>query len=633
MGKCTSTECSAANESVRTQKNLQSPEQTQTQPIQQTERKPFPGVENLGKGYNVFTGNPFAARDKGLTNRRILKLEYGGLARSVTGDDNVKVPRAVRLDPQASGCQMNKEDREITSVKGFQREWDKKIGLSAQALYGVRGGASVQWKEINGDTKGNQFVYSQTIIECTTAEAFFQMEQKPLVHPDFAAAVRALPLPTQNMELSIDGQKTYGKFMNNWGTHVITNIELGGRFQKMYKFTQQEYSQLVESGWKVKGKLGVGIMGTGGDIGGSYGKSKRDIDTIQNAVKSTNGVTQGGDFNTDPNVWATSIRQHPIAVKIIKPVPIQNFISMEWIPDGSAGTAQELQLKAAYIKDGLPRYCWAKTLVPNCEAPQEVHYEPPMPELGDWMAGSGVIVRTMQNVGKEVFLGEGSDPPYPKNILTVLDPDSGDGKLQTRQVLIFEFDDREDPENPHYKIRLQCPQNSGYLSVKDVRYGNRIHLVQRATSPKQWWRLYPNAPTSEMSESMKKNFKGYVLENLCSECAGAGKHTYLVYSSHGHVNLYASPSRLSIKDFYDATPDLGPSNNDAYQHFKFTFPPRTSNCDEHLAVSQAGHGDLHVAPTMLVASALLLILFVLYKLFPRRKYQPELTKLLAEDEI
>jgi hypothetical protein len=108
----------------------------------------------------------------------------------------------------------------------------------------------------------------------------------------------------------LEGNMDPGKFFNKYGTHIFTDIALGGRLDMNYKYTNSSH--------KTKQQLEVLVKASYGDIGGSAGtnmsKETEDIKsnasiTIQSVGGSANGINVSSidEAKAGYKDWAGSI--------------------------------------------------------------------------------------------------------------------------------------------------------------------------------------------------------------------------------------------------------------------------------------------------------------------------------------
>merc|ERR1719471_1636530 len=214
-------------------------------------------------GYNVFEGNPYALSgemDPGIRDgKSVLLIEYDtGNPKYLPGHEKILKPRGTIPNPSVGSCDMKVMSTEITGVKSFQDDWDKSVSIDV-AHFGARAGASVEWSDIVSATNSKSHVMYSDRVECSVYTAQFDMDgaEKPRISPSFINAVKNLP----TIAMSKADKLAYSEFLDEWGTHVMTNIVLGGRYSKLYKADAKTYSELLGIGWKIKGSLGFDAVG------------------------------------------------------------------------------------------------------------------------------------------------------------------------------------------------------------------------------------------------------------------------------------------------------------------------------------------------------------------------------------
>jgi len=484
----------------------------------QSPPKYLPGLRFLGIGYNVFKGNPFARGiDPGFQyEKEILSIEYDSPPQIASDNSKFAVPKGISVNTGFKACTNDFQTREITGMNNFQEEFDVNVELSGTA-FGARASASAGYKEMQQKLSTNGKMYSQSMVECSVFSASFDVASAsvPSVQSNFANAVDALP--------SREGAGTdeaFRNFLDNWGTHVVHTLILGGRYGVLFEMDRASYAELKGDG--LTGSFGVGIESGlfGGGIKLSAGTQRQTGEKIINKVSSFSSFNIGGIFNSDKNVWAQTLKKNAGPIKI-KLEPIHTFIASKWLPELSS---TDLMFKSNYLRDNMNKYCAYITGVAGCTSPPPGP-PPPQPDYGDWSAGKGVNIKVhIENpkpwAPSERFIGLLDPGFFEKYQVNLVDSETKETPTQFR---LNRFVDSQ--QDSYYTIQLVNAPRDNQKLVTSKDDSGTLYLGERDDmTGHQRFQIYPDAPPD-------KNPGGvYVIRSLCPSCPDTN-YQYLVAMS------------------------------------------------------------------------------------------------------
>ncbi|KAK6174030.1 hypothetical protein SNE40_017381 [Patella caerulea] len=209
-----------------------------------------PGIHFVGNGYNLLKANPeggvgaAGGVDPGVNGvRQIFQLSSGG------------IPKEVAYKPRHS-CLQQKSTHVYYGTKSYQSRLGVGVTASGQGNTGVQAAAfslSAGYKRAYSETnKGGNVIFDDETI-CNLGTARFTEELAShhtlRVTNNFAAALCSLPASYNTA--------AYMKFLDDWGTHVILEVDFGTKSITRYESSMTEFINHVQK----SGGFGLSIGG------------------------------------------------------------------------------------------------------------------------------------------------------------------------------------------------------------------------------------------------------------------------------------------------------------------------------------------------------------------------------------
>ncbi|XP_050416954.2 uncharacterized protein LOC126830600 [Patella vulgata] len=209
-----------------------------------------PGIDFVGIGYNLLKANPeggvggAGGVDPGLNGvRKILQLSSG------------TVPKEVAYKPRHS-CLQQKSTHVYYGSKSYQSRLGVGVTASGQGNTGVATAAfslSAGYKRAYSETNkaGNVIFDDETICNLGTARFTEELSSQHNLHVtiNFAAALCSLPV--------LYNSAVYMKFLDDWGTHVVMQVDFGTKLIKRYESSRTEFIKHVQK----SGGFGLSVGG------------------------------------------------------------------------------------------------------------------------------------------------------------------------------------------------------------------------------------------------------------------------------------------------------------------------------------------------------------------------------------
>eukprot|EP00977_Amphora_coffeiformis_P022225 scaffold10650_cov169-Amphora_coffeaeformis.AAC.3 len=327
-------------------------------------------AEYLCKGYNLLTGNPRGSASSQLDpgfRQSVCRQPTNQETR--TSNRRFMTPLGVDVFPTVS-CQFASTSTEITTEEQLTDSLTREASLDASVKASGSGGpfaeASVELSysqsekvtEFRNRQATQQSVAFEARALCTEFTLRFQPNITKSITSSFAQAVAALP-----ETYTADNQDIFAAFLNNFGTHYVFELTLGGKHIYTSYMTSNDVLTLTREGSDVSRTLSLSVQaslasstkdeeeaedgdanvmeegitieisntnggdGGGGDSGPSAMVS-RSVATTQsqsreNRRKVASRITEvtemniGGDPPSAPNAWtewANSVKFNPMPV-------------------------------------------------------------------------------------------------------------------------------------------------------------------------------------------------------------------------------------------------------------------------------------------------------------------------------
>ncbi|KAL9963063.1 hypothetical protein ACROYT_G032229 [Oculina patagonica] len=255
------------------------------------------GLTYIGVGYNVLKGNPEGGElsmggvDPGLlSTRRILQLTWDEAKTTVDG--KYRVPNQVSFAHHESCVQQSKHQM-YSGARSYQTKLKEDVQLAGgyeDATWNAAFSLSERFEQASSDTQSSKNVYFETKEVCNKGRARYQLglaqETEWPVTREFAAAACKLPAKYD--------QRAYMKFIENWGTHIVLEVELGTkstiRFESSYTEIAKYATQNLGSTVSVSG----GYLGLSGALDAAFEKFKGNSEDSSKFTKLKTVITSGG---------------------------------------------------------------------------------------------------------------------------------------------------------------------------------------------------------------------------------------------------------------------------------------------------------------------------------------------------
>ncbi|KAK6173994.1 hypothetical protein SNE40_017354 [Patella caerulea] len=221
----------------------------------------YHGIDFVGIGYNLLTGNPDGGSgggvDPGLnTLRQIFQL---------TTVPSTPIPKEVLYKLRLS-CLRSQSVDIFYGAKSYQTKLSSGVESSGNGNVGLAKfsfSLSHQFQQVNSEISKNRRVLQDDETICNLGNARFAEELAMTdgysVTRNFAAAVCQLPV---NYDVT-----SYMRFLDEWGTHVTIQVEFGTKNIVRNQASLVEFIQHVQKSGGTGFSVGGSYMGFGASLG------------------------------------------------------------------------------------------------------------------------------------------------------------------------------------------------------------------------------------------------------------------------------------------------------------------------------------------------------------------------------
>ena len=173
--------------------------------------------------------------------------------------------------------------------------------------WGASFSASTDYQEVHNSTQSRQTLYISSQAQCEAYGA--SIDDAPFSN-SFVNAVQYLP-----EVLDSSTQPDYLTFIQQYGTHIVTALKMGGRFGVRSEFSATNYSNLCSSDFNVKASAGYsGLVDVNASLATDDQKkaAKAFSDTRHNYKMFRVGGNPHLDENGTAFKWAQTVKNDPL---------------------------------------------------------------------------------------------------------------------------------------------------------------------------------------------------------------------------------------------------------------------------------------------------------------------------------
>jgi hypothetical protein len=271
----------------------------------------FPNIGYLGSGYDVVFGNPHSTDSSGGIDpgfrSSVFELSNYSLG-LLTPDQKYKVPNGVTAET-CTMCSLSFETDYISDMKTYVSNLQTDIAIPNINFWVISFSASVDYKSMYKYIYSYSDKYTSTNASCCVYMASIQIYNSPTLSQDFINGVQQLP--------SNGNQNAYFDFIEEFGTHVVTEMSMGSRWGEMSRFTKTSWSQMSSTNFDIKVAASYSAMIKAG-VSVLVDSQKKMAETFEH-YSSEQKIFETGKIipnNLDVKTWMQNSAENPMPLKI-----------------------------------------------------------------------------------------------------------------------------------------------------------------------------------------------------------------------------------------------------------------------------------------------------------------------------
>jgi hypothetical protein len=302
-----------------------------------------PGFQFLGYGYDVLHGNPRSTQGDGDPGFRTNVFKFTHNDGQMTPDDKWQVPDKTTSQDFGRTCSATQNTRILDSAYDYQHTVKNGISLDV-GFMGLEFSLSTDFKNVDNETRTNTSIFAQIDAKCVAYEITMHTFDHPTVDPNFIAGVNSLP--------GHYDEKSYMAFLRSFGTHVVTQMQVGGQWGWQLTFDRFAYTNMLDNavdvaaGIEYAGKVRAGIHF-------NHSSETTDFMSVVSSISKNSSFNVGGSFNPDMMEWMKSVKAQPMPTHLTL-VSLDELFTPAYVPNCSAAL---LAARASAMRQAIQNYC------------------------------------------------------------------------------------------------------------------------------------------------------------------------------------------------------------------------------------------------------------------------------------
>ncbi|XP_077870384.1 uncharacterized protein LOC100370048 [Saccoglossus kowalevskii] len=486
----------------------------------------FPNIGYLGRGYDIFYGNP--RHDDGSVDpgfrQSVVGLTYNKVRYS--SDRLYLVPDQADLIREM-GSYFGSTTSIITSEKTYRKSLSVDVSVSAKGsfdIFSASFSASASYKQMLQSTLNTENIFVDIIGRVIVYDARLSPFTTD-VSDEFREAVRRLPA-VSCCEFDIGCHldcPLYDEFIGAFGTHYTSRVLMGGRAVQRHQMTRQAFERQQER------EIGAGFSASGGVAGIASFNTAMET-KITNSMKESlsqsktsstefflggqSGVGEIAEGSTDSlKEWSSTVFDNPVPIKY----DLQVIVDL--LTEDNFPKEKKINIKEQVLRGRLLSYC---SRIPNLRC-------------GDFSE------RGVDEIGNSVHFGDG----------IYLSMSTNDGKTYSLQ---------EEGDNRVY-IRPSAYNDQSYDTV--------VTIVPLPNSLCTWARQYPSGPSNAFGGDWVKFMKevnhhvpsqssvftglsGEDCQDHCKRMSSCKAGTY-TSKNGGYCLIFTAKEHVDFRAYYTKT--------------------------------------------------------------------------------
>eukprot|EP00756_Hemistasia_phaeocysticola_P025558 Hpha_TRINITY_DN16011_c5_g6::TRINITY_DN16011_c5_g6_i1::g.119658::m.119658 len=272
---------------------------------------PMPNIGTLFNGYDIMFGNPVPTEglpvDPGY-RQPVFNATYSG---SVTPDQRYLQPDGTVVSSCSGTCTMSFQSSELAGTHSYQSSLETKVSVSGGG-WGAKFSASADYKHVAQGSSEEHMVFTHSEAQCCAYQAKILSYTPPDLHNDFKAGLSSLPTGYD--------RTAYFRFVMNFGTHYVSEINMGALFGQQTSFKSTQWSEMLSEGLDIKVAASYSGYGATAAASTETDSQKKMAQTFSSKSSEQREYTMGAKPPSDgkPSTWvqSTIVSPAPMGVKL-----------------------------------------------------------------------------------------------------------------------------------------------------------------------------------------------------------------------------------------------------------------------------------------------------------------------------
>ncbi|XP_070566443.1 uncharacterized protein [Ptychodera flava] len=320
----------------------------------------FPNIGYLGRGYDIFYGNP--RNDDGSVDpgfrQAVIGLTYNKVR--LSSDRLFLMPDQADVIREM-GSHFSSRTTIITSERSYRNSLDFDVsvgasvgidifsgGFSASTSYHTMTQSTVNMENVYVDVTGRVIVYDARLTPFNTD-----------ISNEFRDAVRNLPAIaccTYSVRCHADCG-FYDDFIAGFGTHYATRVLMGGKATQRYQMTGEAMEKMQDNEFGFSFSVSAGVEGIASFSSGMSSKiansmrqslSQSDQSSVEFFLGGEAGVGQISEGNSDSmKEWASTVFDNPVPIQYTLGAVV-DLLTQENFPNDKKIETKQSVLRARY---------------------------------------------------------------------------------------------------------------------------------------------------------------------------------------------------------------------------------------------------------------------------------------------
>jgi hypothetical protein len=299
-----------------------------------------PGFQFLGFGYDLLYGNPLSTQGDADSGFRTNVFKFSYVDNQTTTDGKWQVP------DKTTAIELNECSLEqYIKVIGDNMSYSEAIGVNVAGNFSGFNTSfqlSVDYQHVEQDTESHENVFAHVTCNCSAYDLTMHIFDHPEVDDDFVLGSQMLPAAYD--------EDLYMEFIREFGTHVLTQVRVGGRWGWQMEFTEQSFSHMEGTGVNISAGIAYAGKWAAG-ISFDVGVHHQDMIAVTKAVSHNSTFNVGGTFSPDVNTWTASVKDDPMPLQLHL-LELSDLFTPLYLPNGT-----ELDAKRESMRHAVRSYC------------------------------------------------------------------------------------------------------------------------------------------------------------------------------------------------------------------------------------------------------------------------------------